>query len=95
MKESIATISASENRGSIRANATSRSMFTLASGLAASVFLLASSAEANTAKMAVIRDVSGPLDVQREQCLIENKLAGMHNQLSFTRKGSEFTVSLR
>ena len=95
MKESIATITASENRGSLRANATSRSMFNLATGLAASVFLLASSAEANTAKMAVVRDVDSSLDVQREQAKVEQALHSRHNELSYTRKGSEFTVALR
>lgn len=95
MKESIATITASENRGSLRANATSRSMFNLATGLAASVFLLASSAEANTAKMAVVRDVDSSLDVQREQALVENNLKNRHNELSYIRQGDQFTVTLR
>ena len=95
MKESIATIFASENRGSLRANATSRNLWSFADGLKLSVFLLASSATANTASMAAIRDVNGPLDVQREQALLENTLASRHNELSYTREGDTFTVNFR
>lgn len=95
MKESIATIRASEDRGSLLANATSRTMFGFATSLSASIFLLASSAQANTASMAVIRDVHSPLDVQREQALVENALKARDNELSFTRKGHEFSVTFR
>ncbi len=95
MKESVATIRVSENRGSLMANSKSRRLWSFADGLGLSVFFLASSAQANTASMALIRDVNGPLDVQREQCLFENKLSGMHNHLSFTRDGREFTIALR
>ena len=95
MKESIATIFASENRGSLRANAKSHNLWSFADGLKLSVFLLASSATANTASMAAIRDVSGPLDVQREQAVLENNLASRHNELSYTRNGHEFTVTMR
>ena len=95
MKESIATIFASENRGSLRENAKSRTMWSFADGLKLSVFLLASSATANTASMAMIREVNGPLDAQREQALLENNLASRHNELSYTREGDRFTVNFR
>lgn len=95
MKQSIATIFASENRGSLRENAKSRNLWSFADGLKLSVFLLASSATANTASMAAIRDVDSALDVQREQSLIENALASRHNELSYKREGNKFEVTLR
>ena len=95
MKESIATIAASENRGSLRANATSRNMFNLATGLVASVFLLSSGADYNKASMAVIRDIGSYQDAERERTKLEEALQSRHNELSYSRKGDQFTVALR
>jgi hypothetical protein len=95
MKESIATINASENRGSLMANATSRNLINFATSLSASIFLMASSAQANVASIAVIRDVHSGADVVREVGKIEEALKARDNELSYTVKGNRFDVTFR
>ncbi|PZQ43374.1 MAG: hypothetical protein DI551_12290 [Micavibrio aeruginosavorus] len=95
MKQSIGTIVASEDRGSLIDNVKSKNLQRLSTLLCAPIFLCASSAQANTASMSIIRDVETPAQTTQELVKLEQQLQSQHNKLSYTRQGDIYSVTLR